>query len=147
MEENTVLKYIPQRPPFVMIDCVEYADEKITRTKLTITEDNILADNGLFTEAGLIENIAQTAAARAGVTALTKNEPVVIGYIGAVQNLKIFALPAVNDTIHTTITVENEILNVLLISGTTKCNENLVAQCNMKIFIDKKLIPQHETHI
>lgn len=125
-----------------MIDDIIDSDEKKTITSFYIQEDNLLVTDGKFSEAGLIENIAQTAAARAGVNALKKNKPVAVGYIAAVQNLEIFALPEINTTIHTEITADNEILNVLLISGKATCNGKLLAKCNMKIFIDHNKKPQ-----
>ena len=47
----------------------------------------------IFKEPGLVENIAQTAAARAGYISHTENKPVLVGYIGAVNNLQVFSLP------------------------------------------------------
>lgn len=142
MLQENILNLVPQRAPFLMVDGVLNSDEKKTTTYFLIKEDNILVKDGKFSEAGLIENIAQTAAARAGVTAMQENKPVAIGYIAAVQNLEIITLPETNNTIHTEITAENEIMNVLLISGKTSCNGKLLATCNMKIFIDQNKKPQ-----
>jgi len=142
MLQENILELVPQRAPFLMVDSILDSDEKKTTTCFRITEDNILVKDGKFSEAGLIENIAQTAAARAGITAARENKPVAIGYIAAVQNLEIIALPETNNTIHTEITADNEILNVLLISGKASCNGKLLAKCNMKIFIDQNKKPQ-----
>ena len=142
MLQENILELVPQRAPFLMVDGVIESDEQKTITSFYIKEDNILVKDGRFSEAGLIENIAQTAAARAGITAARKHQPVVIGYIAAVQNLEIIALPETNTTIHTEITADNEILNVLLISGKATCNGMLLAKCNMKIFIDQNKKPQ-----
>jgi predicted hotdog family 3-hydroxylacyl-ACP dehydratase len=142
MLQENILDLVPQRPPFLMIDGIIESDEKKTITSFLIKEDNILVKDGKFSEAGLIENIAQTAAAMAGITAAKENKPVAIEYIAAVQNLEITALPETNDTIHTEITADNEILNVLLISGKATCNGMLLAKCNMKIFIDQNKKPQ-----
>ena len=57
----------------------------------------------MFTEPGLLENIAQTAAARAGYEAKKENEPVRVGYIGAVKNFEVFDLPGLHDMIETEI--------------------------------------------
>ena len=142
MLQENILDLVPQRAPFLMVDGIIESDEKKTITSFYIKEDNILVKGDKFSEAGLIENIAQTAAARAGITAVRKNQPVAIGYIAAVQNLEIIALPETNNTIHTEITADNEILNVLLISGKATCNGELLAKCNMKIFIDQNKKPQ-----
>lgn len=137
IDEN-ILDLIPQKTPFVMVANLLYADDKITQTNFTIKEENIFLEKGKFSEAGLIENMAQTAAAGAGYNSKRNNKPVQIGYIGSVKNLEIFSLPKINDEIITEITVENQLFNVTIISGKIWCDETLVAQCEMKIFLDEK---------
>ena len=137
IDEN-ILNLIPQKAPVVMVGNLLYADDKITHTNFTIKEENIFLEKGKFSEAGLIENMAQTAAAGAGYNSKPNNKPVQIGYIGSVKNLDIFLLPKINDEIITEITVENQLFNVTIISGKIWCNEKLVAQCEMKIFLDEK---------
>jgi predicted hotdog family 3-hydroxylacyl-ACP dehydratase len=83
----------------------------------------------------LLENIAQTAAARAGYMAQLENKPVQAGYIGAVRNMVVFALPLVNDKLLTEIKIEDQVFDVTMISGKVWCNEKLLAQCEMKIFM------------
>ena len=68
-----------------------------------------MVDDGKFTEAGLMENIAQTAAAGAGYVMLQSDEEVAIGYIGAVKNLEVVALPNVGDIINTSVSIINNI--------------------------------------
>ena len=128
---------IPQRSPFVMIDKLLEVAETSTTSGFTILDNNIFVQDGIFKEPGLVENIAQTAAARAGYVSKTENKPVLVGYIGAVNNLQIFLLPKTGDELITEITIENQIFDVTLISGKITCDKQLIAQCNMKIFISK----------
>lgn len=134
---ENIQSLIPQKPPFVMVDKLMGVTETATTTGFTITADNIFVKNGVFKEPGLVENIAQTAAAGAGYVSYTQNKPVLVGYIGAVNNLQVFALPATGDELITEITTENQIFDVTLISGKITCNGQLIAQCNMKIFINQ----------
>jgi predicted hotdog family 3-hydroxylacyl-ACP dehydratase len=133
--DTPVSSLIPQRPPFVMIDSVVSADEQGCSTLFEIAADNILIENEKFTAAGLIENIAQTAAARAGYQALQEKQAVRTGFIGAINNLHIFRLPEVNEILETEIKIENQIFDVTLISGKVSCKGSIVAQCEMKIFM------------
>lgn len=133
--EEDILLLIPQRPPFVMIGKLLCSDESITRTTFRVTEENIFVVNGRFREPGLMENIAQTAAARAGYISRMENQPVQVGYIGAVKNLEIGDLPKVNDELVTEIKIKDHVFDVTVISGKVWCNEIIVAQCEMKIFI------------
>ena len=128
---------IPQRPPFVMVDQLLSFTETTAHGGFTIKADNIFLENGEFKEPGLLENIAQTAAARAGYISKKENKPVPIGYIGSVKNLEIYSFPKAGDELITEITIENQIFDVTIISGKVSCNEKLLAQCQIKIFIDQ----------
>jgi predicted hotdog family 3-hydroxylacyl-ACP dehydratase len=128
---------IPQKPPFVMVDKLLSVTETSVTTGFSIKADNIFVQDGVFKEPGLVENIAQTAAASAGYVSHTENKPVLVGYIGSVNNLQIFALPKAGDELITEITTENQIFDVTLISGKITCNGQLIAQCKMKIFINQ----------
>lgn len=130
-----ILSLIPQQPPFVMIDRLEHSDETTTRTNFLVREENVLTINGVFSEAGLLENIAQSAAARAGYIARLENKPVRIGYIGAVKNFEVFSLPKTNDELVTEIKIEDVVMEVFILSGKIWCDQQLIAQCEMKVFM------------
>ena len=49
-----------------MVDKLVYCDDNRARTNFLVQEGNILVEDGVLVEAGLVENIAQTAAARSG---------------------------------------------------------------------------------
>jgi predicted hotdog family 3-hydroxylacyl-ACP dehydratase len=137
MLQTNILTLIPQRPPFVMVDNLLSTDENGAQTTFRVTEDNVLVEDGYLTEAGLMENIAQTAAVKAGYEAIAQSKPVAVGYIGAVKNLEIFALPKIGDELITHIQIENHIFDVTVITGTVTCNNAIMATCEMKIFISK----------
>jgi len=109
-------------------------DETSTKSSFVIQADNVLVKNNVFQEAGLMENIAQTAALRAGYLAEAEHKPVEAGYIGAVKNFEIFNLPKVGDELTTEITIENQVFNVTVFSGKVWHNNELLAQCEMKVF-------------
>lgn len=132
---ENILPLIPQRPPFVMIDQFLYVSEQVSQSRLLVRDDNIFVEKGKLREPGLVENIAQTAAARAGYIAQTEGQPVKIGYIGAVKNLEIHALPKTGDELITEITIANQIFEVTVITGKISCSGKVLAQCEMKIFI------------
>jgi len=118
-----------------MVDEFVYMDDENNHTLFLVREDNILVENGHLSASGLVENIAQTAAARMGYLCRRKGNPPPVGYIGMVQHLQIIALPKVNDEIKTVITVNNQVFNATLITGKILLRETLLAQCDMKIFI------------
>lgn len=133
---DKILDLIPQRPPIVMVDEFLGMDENFSRTCLTLREDNIFVDDGVFTECGLIEHIAQSAAARVGYIFKNKKEDIPLGYIGSVNDFKLVENPKLGDKIHTTIEVLHEVFNITLIQAQCKVGEKDIASCKMKIFLD-----------
>lgn len=134
-DKNEVMELIPQRPPVIMVDKLLYNDEVRTISGFTILEENIFSEGGVLKEPGIIENIAQTAAARAGYYYKSKNEKPPIGFIGAVKNLFINFLPEVGKELVTEVKVETEVMNATVISAEVKCEDKIVAGGEMKIFI------------
>jgi predicted hotdog family 3-hydroxylacyl-ACP dehydratase len=121
-----------------MIDRIVYKDEKHSSSSFLVQAGNVLVKDGYLTEGGMVENMAQTAAAHAGVLANKLDQPVGLGYIGAIKNLEVFALPEINNTLDTEITLDNQIFDVTLLSAKVKCNDEVYAQCQMKVFTIKQ---------
>ncbi len=126
--------YIPQRPPFVMIGELLSVGEKTTRTSLTVTGDNILVVNGHLSEAGLVENMAQTAGAGTGYRIQQSGRPTPVGYIAALKNVNIYSLPKVNDTITTEVTFLQTLLSFHFVKGSVYIGDTEIANCEFKIF-------------
>jgi predicted hotdog family 3-hydroxylacyl-ACP dehydratase len=133
LKDRKLYELIPQSFPFIMIDSILLSDETETITRFSVSSDNILSKNGIFREPGIIENIAQTAAARSGIAANKTNTPLKTGYIGSIKNLIINFLPEINQILETRITLKTEIGNITVIEGQTKCLGKIVASCEMTI--------------
>ena len=137
ISKENILDYIPQKPPIVMVSELLSHHEQQTVSRLFVTPENMFSSDGVFTEPGLIENIAQTAALRMGYASslLEGDKEPPVGFIGAVAKLKIHSLPADDSTLETTVDVLNDIFGITLIKGTSRVNGNVVAECEMKIVI------------
>ena len=131
-----IIDLIPQRAPIVMVDEFLGIEESVSKSSLTVREDNIFVDDATLSECGLIEHIAQSAAARVGHIFNTLNRPIPIGYIGSVNDFAIAAHPKVGDTIYTTIEVIQEVFNITLIRAVCRVNDVEIATRKMKIFLD-----------
>lgn len=133
-----ILGLIPQRPPIVMVDSFFGIEENCSYSGLTITSDNVFCEAGKLQEPGIIEHIAQSAAARIGFIYTRQGAQVPLGFIGSVDKLKIYNLPEVGMKLFTEITVVQEVFDITLVSAQVKAGEELIAECRMKIFIKKE---------
>ena len=130
---------LPQRAPFVMIGRLEHFDMRTVITSTLITEDNIFVSDRHFSSAGIIENIAQTCAARIGyINKYILKKGIQIGYIGAVSNLNIHSLPEVGTTIKTVVTVQEEIFGMILASATVTAGDEIIASTGIKIALSDR---------
>lgn len=134
LAEIDIRSLLPQQEPFVMVSKLLQCDTVITRTELNILNSNIFVENGKFTEFGIIENFAQTCAARMGyINLMLKNESVKVGFIGAVRRFVMYEKPSVDDILTTEIEIKSEVFNITLVGAKTWVNNKLIAECEMKI--------------
>ena len=138
-EIQNAAEFIPQKPPFVLVDKLLYVDHKTSRCSFTIPEGNLFTDDGFYSTGGLVESMAQTAAAGTGYLSRKENKPPPLGYIGAVQKLEVFDWPPVKTEISMTIKLITNILQVSLVSGIVQSGDQILASCEMKIFISNPL--------
>ncbi len=127
---------IPQREPIIMVDSFLGIEDGVSVTSFLVREDNIFVDGGVMSECGLMEHVAQSAAARVGSVYVEKGEKVPLGYIGSINNFSLVCHPKVGDTLRTEIRIIQEVMNISLIEAITTAGEREVASCRMKIFLD-----------
>jgi 3-hydroxyacyl-[acyl-carrier-protein] dehydratase len=130
-----IRELIPQREPIIMVDSLFYFDDRKVISGFKIKKNNIFLKKNVFSESGLIENMAQTIALYTGYK--DRNVQPRIGYIGAINNLIIYELPKLNDTITTEINILHDIMGVVLINGITKNNNKIIMQARFKTAFKK----------
>lgn len=128
---------IPQKAPMVMIDRLVESTDDHTVSEFVPQGNNIFSDGKYFTEPGLIENMAQTVALRAGYKAFLEKAKPDIGFIGAVKRLEIFKIPKINSKLTTEIIVTSNLGDILVVSGKITVDNELILQGDMNIFIQK----------
>ena len=74
-----------------------------------------------------------------------KNIPIPIGYIAAVKDLKIYALPKQDTQITTSVKVTNKVLDITVVEGRVEQEGNLLCSCEMRIFAKKNPNTLNET--
>lgn len=142
-----IQNYLPHRAPMLMVDLILDIDANFVETIFLIKEDNIFVENNVFIEAGLIENTAQTCSAIVGKKYFfdedgIENENVnVIGFISALKNVKIHALPKIGDTIITKADLVSKFAGDDYTLCTMNCKssveDQLLLECEINLFIQK----------
>ncbi|WP_037321767.1 hypothetical protein [Salegentibacter sp. Hel_I_6] len=134
LDLERILQLIPQKPPFVMVDSLLEYTEKTGTTAFTIPEDNILVEDAIFSEPGLIEHMAQSMSLWRGYQGFTSglNKPKT-GFIGAIKAVEIIELPKAGTKLTTYVEILQEFLNVTSVGARTEDeNGNLLATSEMK---------------
>lgn len=127
---------IPQRAPFQLIEKVVTNDDQNIHTQMLLQEEHVLVESKQVLTAALVENIAQSAAALSGIEAQksTGGEPK-IGVIGSIDKLEILKQLQTPVLLDTFVAKQMDFGSFSLISGVVKVDGEVVAKCEMKIFI------------
>lgn len=140
--EIDILELLPQRAPFIMVDRLTHYDATSARTVLTVREDNMFCIDGLMEEAGLVENIAQTCAARTGFKQRLENnaesDKVKIGVIAMIDWMEMKRRPFTGEVLETAMTIEEEHFSTTLVRSEVKAGDETIATCKMKLFLTDK---------
>jgi predicted hotdog family 3-hydroxylacyl-ACP dehydratase len=136
LDKIDIHELLPQQEPFVMVGELIHYDDVVTVTATKISDENIFVESGVFTPSGVIENIAQTCAARIGyINKYILKKGIQIGFIGAVRDLNLYRLPKTGEEITTTISVIEEVFGMTLVSASVKIGDEVLADAEMKIAV------------
>lgn len=129
-------KLIPHQEPMIMIDSLLSYDDTSTVTGFTIREGNIFLEENIFSSYGMIENVAQTAAAGLGYYYYINNLEVPVGFIGAVSKMHITDYASVGDKLTTQVSIIAKLEQISIVKGTCMLNDKVLLCCEMKMFQD-----------
>ncbi|MDP3452698.1 MAG: hydroxymyristoyl-ACP dehydratase [Bacteroidales bacterium] len=148
-----ILKLIPQRAPFVFVDSYYGEFDGAQVTGFTPVAESLFTGSFTgnckerpkecdveelrLTEAGVIENMAQSAAAVTGYQFISRGESVPVGFIGAVSKFVITEFPLVGKEIITHIRELGVFGDISLVEAVVFCEERRAASAELKIFLQK----------
>lgn len=124
---------IPQRPPFVMVDRLTACDASDARTEFVVRPDNFFLKGDLLSSEGLMENMAQSCAARIGYLNTMKNEGVKVGFIGDIRKCAFLRQPRIGEKMTTFVHIVEDVLNLTLAETEVKIDDETIAYATMKI--------------
>ena len=138
-DEIAIGGILPQREPFLFVDRLESYDDRETVTSFTVPAEHLLVEDGHLTASGILENMAQSSAARIGyLCKYILHVPVRIGYIGAIRKFRVHRLPAVGETVHTTVVLVEDVFGISLADVTVRVGEEIIAEAALKTALGEK---------
>ncbi|WP_338732091.1 hypothetical protein [Mangrovimonas cancribranchiae] len=133
---HQISELIPQKTPFVMVDKLVDFSKEFVVASLKITPENIFTKDGVFTEPGLVEHMAQTVALHTGYDYFLKGEEAPTGYIGSIKKIAVYKLPKLDETITTRADILHEFMGVTMVKVSTRNAKNEeIASGEMKTVI------------
>jgi|SRR5690606_1826740 len=138
--QEVIRKLIPQQPPFVLVDkLVEYGDDHLV-SGFEIPLDHVLVrEDGLLSEAGVIEHFAQTIALHQGYEYSLRGLNPPVGYIGAIKDFEILQLPPAGSELRTHLRILQRLFGVTLVRGEVSLQNQIIARGEMRTVIAKDL--------
>lgn len=147
------MELIPQRPPIVMVDMLAVDTDEDCKdgtgiiAGLYVSGNNIFVESGTFMEPGIIEHMAQSAAAFSGYMSVHKGTPPSIGFLAEVKRFHLKRLPEAGQRLRTVLKVIGEAggmslmeLSTCLDDGGSPFPGQQAASCQMKIFSGEKTV-------
>lgn len=139
IDKIDIHELLPQREPFVMVGRMVYFDMGRCATRTRIAPGNLFVEKGRFTASGIIENIAQTCAARIGyINKYILKKGIQLGFIGAIRNMNLYRSPEAGEEIETEIVTIEEVLGMTLVSAKVIAGEETIAEAEIKIALSDK---------
>ena len=130
---------LPQREPFVFVDRLVHYDERETVTAFTVPAEHLLVADGYLTAPGILENMAQSSAARIGyLCKFILHVPVRVGYIGAIRKFRLYRLPVVGETLSTTILFREDVFGISLVDAVVRVGDEMIAEASLKTALGEK---------
>lgn len=142
IKKEKISNFLPQAAPFIMVDALLEQDDLQSTSSFLAGETHFFSKAGEFQVAGILENIAQTAAIRSGYSfsqlAASERKAAPVGFIGSIKKMKLNNLPKAALPILTKIIVTHTIGQINVIQGLVSQEGKEILTCEMNIFLQEQ---------
>ena len=145
LDSQQILDYLPHRDPMVMLDGAEMTVEPpvplkgeectVVYATLLVKETNWFFADGVLTESGLMEHMAQSVCVCIGLRANNEQLRTQIGYLAEVKNMTINRLPMAGEQLRTRVEVVALVDEAIVVSAETQVNTETIAKGMLTIFV------------
>ena len=120
----------------VLVDALVHCEYAYAESRFTVPMEGVFVAGGALTASGLVENMAQTTAARIGYLALygpQADGKVRIGVIGSIKQLSVSKLPAVGSLLQTRVDLVEEWGDMILAKADVQVEGESCASCEILV--------------
>lgn len=129
--ECDLLRLLPQRPPFLLVDRIRELSEERICTERAVTTEDFLTVSGNY----LIENMAQSASALFGYRRLIQKRNYEHMYLAAIDESLISRLPEPGDRLVTEIEVVITAGSLARVKGKSYLEDEVVATSTLVLYV------------
>ena len=127
---------LPQQEPFFMVGTLVAVSPTGAATETIVQKSNIFVEEDRLQAPGIMENMAQTQAARLGfINKYILKKNIQTGVIGAIKKAEFIRLPSVGETLTTEVEIVGEAFGMLLSEVKSYTEKGPVASAEMKIAV------------
>jgi predicted hotdog family 3-hydroxylacyl-ACP dehydratase len=139
IRSKDILRLIPQRKPFVMIDTLRVLSDTSAESTLLVRPSNyFLLPDDTLSETALVEHVAQTCSALMGYrqgALLSEDAEAPVGLIGEVKHFESHRRVRRGEKVRTQVAFGFSFGNVTVATGECRVGDELVASGQLKIFM------------
>lgn len=128
-------KLIPHREPMILIDTLLYHDSTSLVSSLLVLKESLFVASNQFSEAGILEHMAQSVALHTGYSGYLSEQSTREGYIGAIKKAEILQLPKVGEIITTQVTITYSAMDMTLVTLESKIDGKIIATAAMSTIL------------
>lgn len=139
---------IPHRPPMVLVDRVVSVAGLETLTAFSVTDDCLFVSNGVLSEMGMLENLAQTSFVFLNYFFVEPDEVLWdkkkdnLGVISTILDVHVTALPEIGQELlthtQTELVFTSDFLKICNIQGTITVDGVVALRATMKMLLQTK---------
>lgn len=136
VDKDQIAQYLPQSPPFIMVDQLLEASPKRISTRFWVRKDNVFVEEGRLREFALIENLAQSSAAGLAFHRMSSGEismTNIEGFLVGLTQIHCFQLPEVNNCLDTVLEPLHTFGNLIQLWGQISVGQQVVLEGKIKL--------------
>ncbi|MDD2288885.1 MAG: hypothetical protein PHT64_02375 [Bacteroidales bacterium] len=130
---EALLKYLPHRPPVLLVDTFFGREPDASYTGYTPRTGSFFCPGDYFLEEGLIEHAAQSIALAAGLERVQNQSQVEPGFVGSINAFTTYGRVPSGTTIYTIIRELYKYPGFSVMQAETFCQDMLVTRVEMKV--------------